>query len=228
MRVREAWVSQVDGERVVELFIAIIQKQGKVAGGAPSDMWSNADVEAAGALFLMAWEANRGPSGELPLSGSEMVRSDRAEWMANNTISAFTIWLQTFEKHGTISIKEKDDDTVFIRTTIDLELVHSYVERAKAENHPAVEQSGLNEAIVKLMKGQLRTVAQETATKVKVIRAFQLPSTAERLSAAVAKKRPSQISSTQSPHVLPLHTSEDTTHAEGSKHASRKDRKIGT
>ncbi|KAG8984752.1 hypothetical protein FRB94_014309 [Tulasnella sp. JGI-2019a] len=221
IRVREAWSSQVDGECVIELFVSMMKKQATVTNGASSDMWSNADVEAAGALFLRAWEASRGPSGESPLSGSEMVRSGGVEWMAKGTILAFTTWLQTFEKHGTISIKEKDDETVFIRTTIDLELVHSYVKQAGAENDQAVKDFRLNEAIVKLMKGQLRTVAQETATKVNVISVFQPPSSAEGLSAAVTKERPSQIALTQRSHVLPYHTSDDTTHAEGSRHASR-------
>ncbi|KAG8986257.1 hypothetical protein FRB94_004475 [Tulasnella sp. JGI-2019a] len=231
MRSREEWISQVDRGRVVQLFVTMMQKRGKVSEDAPSDtnMWSNVDVKAAGALFLRAWEAKTGPSDELLASGSDIVeKSDTSGWMADATIEAFTAWLQTFAKHGTISIMEKGDDIVFIRTTIDLELVQAYIGQANAENLPAVEQFGLNEAIERIMKGKLQPVAKEAITKIKVIGAFQHSlSPVERLRAAVAKKRPPP-SSTQSQQVLPLYTSDDTAQAEGSTHMSEKDHKIGT
>ncbi|KAG8999911.1 hypothetical protein FRB94_005756 [Tulasnella sp. JGI-2019a] len=232
IRIREAWVSQVDGGRVVQLFVTMMRKRGKAAEDTPDDtnIWSNADVKAAGALFLVAWEAQTGLSDDPSASRSDIKECDTSGWMAEDTIEAFTTWLQTFEKHGVISIKEKDDnDIVFIQTTVGLALVHSYIERANADNKPAVERFGLNEANERLMRGQIQTAVQETRAKVKVLRAFHpSPSPAERLRAAVAKTRPPPIPLTQSSHVLPLHISDDIAQAEGSTHVSEKDHEIGT
>ncbi|KAG8986256.1 hypothetical protein FRB94_004477 [Tulasnella sp. JGI-2019a] len=263
IRVREAWSSHVDVECVIQLFIAMMKKQEKVAQdalammkkqeevakGAPIDMWSNTDVKAVGTLFLRAWEAKPDPPDEPSTSGSDIIEKlVMSRWMADNTIEAFTTWLHTFEEHGTmsikekdddivfirkaigpdISIKEKDDDIVFIRTAIGPELVQSYIERVKAENPLAFEKFGLDKASHGIVKGQSQMVVQETGAKSNVSRASHPSSSpVERPRATVEKKRPPP-SLTQSTNILPLHTSDHISQAEGSTHISEKDRKIGT
>ncbi|KAG8995174.1 hypothetical protein FRB93_001207 [Tulasnella sp. JGI-2019a] len=149
------WAPRVDRKRVVRLFTDIMRKRrntvGDVQGNAQgdADMWCSVNIEAAGALFLRAWEGYTGdPSGE----GSIRLGSDTSGWMDDATIWAFTTWLRTFESHGIISIKEKNnDDIVFAQTQLEFQLVLRYIDQASVQNPNAVKRFKLIEARERLM-----------------------------------------------------------------------------
>ncbi|KAG8999924.1 hypothetical protein FRB94_005769 [Tulasnella sp. JGI-2019a] len=181
------WAPRVDGKRVVRLFTDVMQNRRNTAGGTlgdaqgdtlrdtqgDADMWSSVDVKAAGALFLRTWE---GYIGDPLKSGSISSEPDTPGWMDRATIEAFSTWLQTFESHGIISIKEKNgEDIVFSQTKLDPRLALRYIEQASAQNPDAVKEFELDEAKETLTMSVAKRMFQRAVQTVKRAQAFGPP-----------------------------------------------------
>ncbi|KAG9026409.1 hypothetical protein FRB95_008869 [Tulasnella sp. JGI-2019a] len=156
-RVGEKWVQEVDRTRVIELFIGIMRKHGSVEVKSQGDMdvWSRVDIQAAGALFLRAWEA---PPAEVPDTASE---SKLLGWMDTDTISAIGIWLRSLDDHQRVAIKETDN-VIFIQAPVDLALVRRFLRKAREANPAAVEKYKLDFALDEFVQGHVTTPAEIT------------------------------------------------------------------
>ncbi|KAG8883432.1 hypothetical protein FRB98_003128 [Tulasnella sp. 332] len=144
----ELWAAKLDGTSVKSMFVKIMSEQGgaEEESQAEIDIWRSVDTKGAGALFLWAWQADLAAINK---SGSSS--SNAATWMDRVTIEAFAVWLRTFDSRGYIAIKE-DDDVVFIQTTVGLDLVLLFIERAHIENPDAAKASKLDLAGEKLIQ----------------------------------------------------------------------------
>ncbi|KAG8871145.1 hypothetical protein FRB97_008967, partial [Tulasnella sp. 331] len=145
-RHKEAWATEVDRQGVTNLFVAIMRKTREAGQDVQADaeLWSIADVDGAGALFLRAWQSDFDIASKALTAGSGPKTTDWPGWTDTTTIEAFATWLPTLDSSGRISIKEKDDDMIMVQTTIELNLITSFIDEACNKNPEAVARFGLD------------------------------------------------------------------------------------
>ncbi|KAG8982494.1 hypothetical protein FRB93_008012 [Tulasnella sp. JGI-2019a] len=137
----ETWARKMDKTRITELFIGVADRHGSVGveGHGDVDIWSRVAVQAAGALFLRAWDANHAVTpnapSDLPLP---------SEWVDADTIKAFAIWLRALDGQRSVAIKEESDNVVFIQTPVDFDMVSRFLDQARDKNLEAVKSNGLD------------------------------------------------------------------------------------
>ncbi|KAG8874473.1 hypothetical protein FRB98_008399 [Tulasnella sp. 332] len=146
IRHKEAWVTKVDVNVVIKLFVMIMRKQREAGQDVQAyvDLWSSADVEGAGALFLRARQTAFDISSKAPAANPDAATTNWPGWTDTATIEAFATWLPLLDSSGRISIKERDDDMSMVQTTIELNLVTSFIDEASRKNPEAVENFGLD------------------------------------------------------------------------------------
>ncbi|KAG8882589.1 hypothetical protein FRB97_008098 [Tulasnella sp. 331] len=162
LRCRDDWAGQFDEKRMVRLFVGVSRQAMECEEGesAELDMWSSVDLQGAGTLFLRAWEAKTASSSITSSNPSGSPNSDSPGWTSDSAIEAFAHWLPTFDYHGSIMIKDKNDDVVMLQTSIDLGLILQFIDHASTENSDAAKKFGLNKARQELVQGPLTPVAR--------------------------------------------------------------------
>ncbi|KAG8841358.1 hypothetical protein FRB96_007840, partial [Tulasnella sp. 330] len=160
-RHKEAWATKVDGKGVIQLFVAIMQKKRDPQADAElavmqkktnpiqdfqvdTELWSSVDAVSAGALFLRAWRTDLEAAKKVIEADSDPTVAEWPGWTHTATIEAFAAWLPTLDNSGKIAIKEKDDDMSMLQTTVELDLITSFIDEASRKNLKAVERCGLD------------------------------------------------------------------------------------
>ncbi|KAG8868411.1 hypothetical protein FRB97_002405, partial [Tulasnella sp. 331] len=160
-RHKEAWATKVDGKGVIQLFVAIMQKKRDPQADAElavmqkktnpiqdfqvdTELWSSVDAVSAGALFLRAWRTDLEAAKKVIEADSDPTVAEWPGWTHTATIEAFAAWLPTLDNSGKIAIKENDDDMSMLQTTVELDLITSFIDEASRKNLKAVERCGLD------------------------------------------------------------------------------------
>ncbi|KAG8982497.1 hypothetical protein FRB93_008015 [Tulasnella sp. JGI-2019a] len=154
-RVGERWAQRADRTRIIELFVGVMRKHGSAEVETCDDemgVWSRADTQAAGALFLRAWEV---------AAPDDMSEPNLPGWMDTHTISALGIWLRSLDDHQRIAIKE-NDSVIFIQSPIDLDLVRRFLSKAREVNPAAVEKYKLDFVLDEFVQGRVTTPVEMT------------------------------------------------------------------